>query len=135
MSNRSFTFHAPTPNVASPQPPVEMLRDAARTLAESTNGRVEGSVFTGNPGGSNLFRHTFYLRTRALNDYTYPLFYVWHNADLYPAHVLIAGQDPKREQEYRDETSLHAAIQQILDSPETLKLVRALLAQVDDQNA
>ena len=115
------------------KPPVELLREAARTLAQKTGGVVEGSVFTSNPGGSNLFRHTFYLRTPALNDYTYPLFYVWHDAALYPAHLLMAGGNQQTDtQDCRTDEELREQLEEVFASPITAQLVGALMAQAGE---
>lgn len=132
MSEQAFhvkKFHVSS--IPTPTPPIDMLRQAGNALAQSTDGQVEGIIFTANPGGSNQFRHTFYLRARALNDYTYPLFYVWHGVSLYPANVLRA--DDKQEKDTiicRSEAALHDTIQQILDERTTENLVEALLAQI-----
>jgi len=131
MSDLSITI--PNFGVQTPtqKPPIEMLREAARTLKQQTGGVVEGSVFTSNPGRSNLFRHTFYLRARSLNDYTYPLFYVWHNADLYPANLLEAGEPQSNAQPCKDDTELRDKLNSIFASHGTRQLVEALMAQAN----
>lgn len=131
MTNLSVTIPSFSKPPHSPKPPVELLREAARTLAAQTSGKVEGSVFTSNPGDSNLFRHTFYLRARALNDYTYPLFYVWHNADLYPAHLLMAGEPQENAVECQTDVDLRDKLQEVFASSGTAQLVYALIAQIE----
>lgn len=129
MSDLSITIPNFQSQTSSQKPPIEMLREAARTLKQQTGDMVEGSVFTSNPGGSNLFRHTFYLRARSLNDYTYPLFYVWHEADLYPAHLLQAGQAQEDAHECQDAVELRDKLTEIFASLATRQLVEALMAQ------
>ena len=131
MSNLSVTIPNFQQQTPQQKPPVEMMREAAQTLSQQTGEIVEGSVFTSNPGSSNLFRHTFYLRARSLNDYTYPLFYVWHNADLYPCHILEAGQPQSSAQVCQTDVELRDRLVSVFASAATAQLVQALIAQAD----
>jgi hypothetical protein len=129
-------FHVPD-YAAEPtvQPaPVEILREAARALSAGTHGQVEGSVFTGSLGGVGSYRHTFYLRAVALNDYTDPLFYVWHGPELYPAHCVLAGKPQQESEPCRTPEELHDWIQRLLDADVARQRIRALLAQVDNRS-
>ncbi len=73
------------------RPPLEVLHEAAEKLSDNTKGLVTGLVSVLNPGGAKMFRYTFYLLAPRLNDYTDPLFYVWHDDRLYPVNVMVAG--------------------------------------------
>lgn len=136
MSNISIAVPDYTENLArEPIPPIALMRRTADALAQSTNGKVQGNIFTLNPGGSTLFRHTFYLRAPALNDYSYPLFYVSHDEHLYPAYVLRAGGDQKKDtQKCPDSESLRRTLEDVLQESSTRQLVRALLVQIQSQN-
>jgi len=118
------------PGSIAPIPPVEVLRDAAATLTENTDGRVEGSVFTGSLGGTGIYRHTFYLRAPSLDDFTDPLFYAWHGAELYPANVCMAGSAADKAGSFADENALHDEVQRILTSEVARQRIGAMLAQV-----
>jgi len=129
------SFHLPDYEAESVlQPaPVEILREAAQALAASTQGRVEGSVFTGSLGAVGSYRHTFYLRAPSLDDFTDPLFYVWHGSELYPAHCVVAGEPQQKTEHCKSPEELHEWVQRILDSEVARQRVRALLAQVGNQ--
>lgn len=73
------------------RPPLEVLHEAAEKLSDNTKGLGTGLVSVLNPGGAKMFRYTFYLLAPRLNDYTDPLFYVWHDDRLYPVNVMVAG--------------------------------------------
>jgi len=108
--------------------PLEILRGSAEDLRDQTRGLVEGAVFTLNAGGSSLFRHTFYLRVPSLNDYTDPLFYAWHDANLYPVNVMLSGgKQGKDERECRTVQEFEAELERIFASVDTLKRLRALM--------
>ena len=115
----------------APVPPIQMLKEAADALSTTTGGRVEGSVFTGSLGGTGTYRHTFYLRAPVLDDFTDPLFYVWHEAELYPAHVLMAGENQKNAPSFNNAETLRDEIQRLLSSDVARQRIGAMLAQVD----
>jgi len=118
------------PESTAPLPPIEVLRDAAASLTARTNRRVEGSVFTGSLGGTGVYRHTFYLRAPALDDFTDPLFYAWHGAELYPVNVCMAGSAGDKAGSFADENALHDEVQRILTSEVARQRIGAMLAQV-----
>ena len=119
-----------------PAPPVRLMQEAADALSQTTHGKVQGSIFTLNPGGANLFRHTFYLRAPDLNDYTYSLFYVWHDENFYPAHVLRAGEDQRTDtHDCTDENALREELKIIFQDHDTRQVVRSLLIQMSNQGA
>ena len=116
-----------------PPPPLHVLHEAADALATTTKGAVQGSIFTINPGGASLFRHTFYLRAPALNDFTDALFYVWHDENLYPAHYLRAGLDMKTDTlDCADEQELRETLTRLFQESGTRQIVRSLLLQIND---
>lgn len=119
---------------SAPTPPIQILKEAADALSTNTGERVEGSIFTGSLGGTGTYRHTFYLRAPALNDFTDPLFYVWHGAELYPTHVLMAGENQKNARSFNDAETLHDEIQRLLSSDVARQRIGAMLAQVDSSS-
>ena len=108
--------------------PVQVLREAADDLGNQTQGLVEGSVFTLNAGGSSLFRYTFYLLVPSLNDYTDPLFYAWHDVNLYPVSVMKAsGKQGKDEVKCRTPHEFEIELERIFESEETRNRLRAMI--------
>ncbi|MGI4792068.1 MAG: hypothetical protein ACRYFS_24870 [Janthinobacterium lividum] len=108
--------------------PVEILRKAAVDLGNQTQGLVEGSIFVLNPGGSTLFRYTFYLLVPSLNDYTDPLFYAWHDVNLYPVNVMMAGgKQGKDETKCLSPYDFENELQRIFDSEATRNRLGAML--------
>ena len=108
--------------------PVEILRKAAVDLGNQTQGLVEGSIFVLNPGGSTMFRYTFYLLVPSLNDYTDPLFYAWHDVKLYPVNVMMAGgKQGKDEIKCLSPYEFENELQRIFDSEATRNRLEAML--------
>lgn len=114
--------------------PARLMAQAAQQIPAKTQGKVEAKVFSLNPGGGTLFRHTFYLIVPAADDYTDPLFYAWHNADLYPAYLLFAGGRQGRD-EKACETShqFTEEMERLFDRSETRKLMLALADLADSR--
>lgn len=111
-----------------PRAPVDILREAAGKFQDRTRGLVEATVFTLNPGGSTLFRHSFYLVVPTLDDYTDALFYVWHSASLYPVTVLDSGGKQGRdERQYKTPEQFEQELARIFDSQETRRRIYALM--------
>lgn len=111
-----------------PRTPIDILREAADTFKDRTNGLVEATVFTLNPGGSTLFRHTFYLVVPTLNDYTDALFYAWHSASLYPVTVLASGgKQGKDEIKCGTPELFEKELAHIFESQETRQRIYALM--------
>ena len=110
------------------QSPVKILRKAADDLGNQTQGLVEGSIFTLNAGGSSLFRYTFYLLVPSLNDYTDPLFYAWHDVNLYPVSVMSAGgKQGKDEVKCRTPDEFEIELERLFNSEETRNRLRAMI--------
>lgn len=108
--------------------PLEILREAADQLGTKTGGLVTGSVLTRNPGGGTTFRYTFYLRVPRLDDYTDPLFYVWHDTDFYPASLMPAGgEQGKDDVSCHDPDEFVRELDKIFNSPDTKKRIAAMM--------
>jgi hypothetical protein len=109
--------------------PLEILREFADELPHKTGDKVRGMVSTLNPGGSTLFRYTFYLHVPSLNDYTDPLFYAWHGTDFDQVTLLFAGdQQGKDDIVCRGETELVRRVEEIFNRSDTKKRIQALIA-------
>lgn len=111
------------------RPPIEILREAAERLKSQTGGRVEGAVFTLNPGGGTMFRYTFYLLVPSLNDYTDPLFYAWHDRQFYPVSLMRSGgKQGKDEQRCEGVEEFEAGLGKIFTSVDTRQRIEAMIA-------
>lgn len=110
--------------------PIDVLRDAANALAKSNGSKVSARVFTGGISTPTVYRHTFYLRAPSLDDFTDPLFYVWHGPELYPCNVLMTGDDIRNKVVCANDGELHDAVQDCLTSREAQQRIIALRAQV-----
>lgn len=133
MSDLMQAMQNYTENLSAPPPPLHVLYEAADALATTTNGAVQGSIFTTNPGGAFLYRHTFSLRVPALNNFTDSLFYVWYDENLYPARYLRAGLDVKTDTlECANEQELRDTLTNLFQESGTRLIVRSLLLQVKE---
>jgi hypothetical protein len=101
-------------------PPVAILREQAALLGKKTNHLLEGRVVTRTAGGQ--FHHSFYILAPALDEYTYKLFELTHDENLYPVHVGVTTLNSQQE--------LVDRIREILNSDKAKKVVSSLLAQV-----
>jgi hypothetical protein len=108
-------------------PPVKLLREQADLLGDKTGGLLEGLVSTSKDGEN--FVHSFYVVAPSLEDYSYQLFAVNHPLEFYPA-LIWAGNS---EQPIRsaDAEQFEEHLRQVLGSERTLKVIAALLAQVE----
>lgn len=110
-------------------PPLEILHEAADKLKGQTDGLVEGLVSVLNAGERNFFRYTFYLLAPRLNDYTDPLFYVWHDDHLYPVSVMEAGGEVGTDdRKYNTKAEFEEALQNIFAGETAKRRIRALIA-------
>ena len=136
MSKRTFAIPDYLKELPSDQlAPVELMREAAADFTAKTGDRILAEVVTINPGGANLFRHIFQLVVPSLNDYTQPLFYVWHGPSLYPANLLISGgKQDEDSQVCPSPDDLQHAMEQVFNADFARLMVRALLVQFDSQN-
>lgn len=110
------------------RPPLEILHEAAEKLGETTKGLVTGLVSVLNPGGPKMFRYTFYLLAPRLNDYTDPLFYVWHDDRLYPVNVMMAGgTQGQDEEQFETEDEFVEELQRIFEGEVAKRRIQSLI--------
>jgi hypothetical protein len=109
-------------------PPVAILREQAALLGKKTNHLLEGRVDTrSTPDGR--FVHSFYIVAPTLDDYTYKLFEIEHDADQYPVATTEPGVGGIYEQS-ASEQQLLDHVRRVLNSEKTKRVVGSLLAQV-----
>ena len=106
--------------------PVAVMREQATLLGRKTNNLVEARVRTRVYEGR--FIHYFELVVPALDNYTYELFAVTHGVQPYPVRrgSLLLPPYP----EFPSEEAFVEWLRQELSSPETMRIVANLLAQV-----
>jgi hypothetical protein len=102
--------------------PVSILREQASLLSTKTKNTIEGQVETQIDG--NMFYHAFNFVVPALDNYSYELFKVSHEVNLYPVYT---GRIPPA----RDEEAFLHWLGQELSSPETKRIIGNLLAQAN----
>jgi hypothetical protein len=103
--------------------PLSMMREQAAALGPRTKNLVEAKVETRIYAGD--FRHTFALVVPSLDNYTYELFQIQHDVNLYPVHVMGQIAALTTEDEFT------AWLRKRLSSEQTRKIVTNLLAQAE----
>jgi hypothetical protein len=101
--------------------PLSIMREQAAALGRRTKNLVEARVETRTVGRS--FVHSFELVVPSLDDYTYQLFEIRHELDLYP--IDVKGTDVV----LTTEEAFTAWLRDRLSSAETRRIVTNLLAQ------
>jgi len=102
--------------------PVSILREQATLLGPKTQNLIEAKVATTTELGT--FFHSFNLVVPALDSYTYRLFRVSHQIELYP--IRVHG-DPIVD--LADEGAFSDWLRQRLSSEETKRIIASLTAQ------
>jgi hypothetical protein len=108
-------------------PPILTMREQATIISNKTGGRIVAEVATARHG--NNFEHVFLLVAPFLDDYRYQLFRVIHPVDLYPLELHADVMDQILQCKTSEE--FETALRTIFASPQTIKVVRAILAQTD----
>jgi hypothetical protein len=108
-------------------PPVLILREQAELLGRKTRGAVQGLVQTTRDGDG--FLHIFYLMAPSLDQYTYTLFNIRHGVSFYP---LDLADHAGRVSKIMTQDHLTEALRTIFSSENTKRVVRAILAQVEE---
>jgi hypothetical protein len=101
--------------------PLSILREQASMLGPKTNFLLEARVETEIEGA--WFIHRFNLVVPGLDNYTYQLFEIVHDVNLYPV------RDRGKSQELQDEVVFTEWLRQRLASPQTRKILSNLVAQ------
>jgi len=115
---------------AGPVPPIAILREQAKILAEATKGLVLGSVTPALTPPQIGFM--FSLVAPALNNYTVALFQISHEMDLFPVYIF-----PQRVQITGSTTTIKCAnefifkqaLSRVLGSSHVKSLIMGLVAQ------
>lgn len=109
---------------AAVRTPVSILREQASLLGAKTKNTIEGNVESRVSG--SLLNHSFNLVVPALDNYTYELFQISHDVNLYPIHVGFQYVvDLKNEEDFV------RWLARKLSSPETKSVIGNLLAQAN----
>ena len=103
--------------------PAAILKEQAAFLGAKTKNLIEARVATEAAFGE--IRHRFLLVVPALDHYSYQLFRIEHDVNLYP--VTVESEPPVRLDSERD---FNNWLQAKLSSDHTKKIVGNLLAQV-----
>jgi hypothetical protein len=103
--------------------PATILREQASLLGSKTKNTIEGKVES-RVSGSSLY-HSFNLIVPALDNYTYELFQISHDVNLYPVHV----ERRSSYDELKNEEAFVRWLGQKLSSAETRSIIGNLLAQ------
>jgi hypothetical protein len=103
--------------------PASILREQASLLGAKTKNTIEGQVETWTSGSK--FYHSFNLVVPALDNYSYELFKISHEVNLYPVHVGFPLIEAKNEEAFVN------WLAQKLSSAETKSIIGNLLAQAN----
>jgi hypothetical protein len=104
--------------------PASILREQASLLGSKTNHLIEGQVDTQVSG--SRFNHSFNLVAPALENYSYELFRIWHEVNIYPvSYGYQRGEQLENEEAFVD------WLGQKLSSVETKRIIGNLLAQAN----
>jgi hypothetical protein len=104
--------------------PATILREQASLLGSKTKNTIEAKVDSRVSG--SLLYHSFNLVVPALDHYTYELFQVSHDVNLYPVHVGFPFTV-----DLADEEAFVKWLGQKLSSAETKGIIGNLLAQAN----
>ena len=119
--------------------PSLILKEIAATLGPKTGNLVEAVVSSqqmGGGGAGNTFRQTLLLRAPALGGYTYNLLTVQHDIELWPAKVISPNQSHTSSHgEVRNEEQLRARLAEVFHHPQTVKVLRSMVAQSKNAQA
>jgi hypothetical protein len=105
------------------RPPVALLREQAAVISTKTKNLIQAKVVTDATLGE--IRHRFILVVPALGNYSYQMFRIEHDVNLYP--VTIETEPPimlATERDFMD------WLRDTLSSEHTKKILANLLAQV-----
>lgn len=118
--------------------PVVILREQAKFLGERTQRLVTGCIQS-IPPKNNQFSYTFCLVAPILNQYQFPLFTIEHDIDFYPLKVFPRFEelfqifnnddDVGTHIEVHSEQEFIALLISLFSSPETRRVIHALMAQ------
>jgi len=123
----------PLDDVETMRTPLHILREVASTLAPKTHNLIEAVVTSqqmNNSGLGNSFRQTLVLRAPLLANYTYNLLSLQHDIELWPAKVVTPNQShTSTTGDVRNEEQLRARLAEVFHHPQTVKVLRSMLAQ------
>src|SRR4051794_23887197 len=107
--------------------PLAILREQAEVISKKTQSRVVGHVET--QGITKGFLHVFRLIAPLLGDYSFQLFWVTHDLELYPLEIQADVLDTKFT--CRSEEEFVEKLKLIFNSEKTKKVIQSILSQSD----
>jgi hypothetical protein len=108
-------------------PPLVTLKEQADAISSKTQGRIVGQVQTSRH--SEGFAHGFFLVAPLLDNYTYRLFVVVHNLQLYP--LDIQADVINRTSHCDSPEDFLNQLREIFAAEQTKNVIKAILAQTD----
>ena len=135
-------------DVAGLRPPSSILKEQAEILAKKTKSILVGRVRQEQVEFSELLLYEFSIHAPVLR-YTYDLFCVYHNIELYPLYLVVEDSEIKakhalKESEFKgsrdagtaysidDEETLLIVLRDLFSTTRTKKIIKSLLAQSAD---
>jgi hypothetical protein len=122
------------------KPPVAILRQQAALLGPMTQGIVEARVTRLGTKEPNEFAYRFELVAPGLGRYTYSLFVISHEVELYPVQFVLdlsLSEDLRHEEgfsrmiEVDNEAEFVGVLREILRAEKTKRIIGSLLAQAE----
>lgn len=110
---------------ASIRTPVSILKEEASFLGPKTRQLIKAEIMQSSTTDGRFIAN-FTLTVPGLNNYRYQLFQVMFPITLYPLQVIWQN----RGMTMANQDQFIAQLREIITSPDTIKLVQALLAQV-----
>jgi hypothetical protein len=119
--------------------PVEILQQQASFLGEMTKNVLKGLIGQGESSYKDLpFLYEFYINAPTVGNYSYKLFSIVHDIDLYPVYLMVEKEMQKEilgEQykagilriKYSDETTFAYGLGKVFRSTKTKKVINSLL--------
>ena len=115
-------------------PPITILREQAAWLGQQTRNLIEGEIITTDAGDSRMI-HALEARAMTLNGYTYTLFYVEHDINLYPVTLYRSFAAAKAQADpiasANSEEEFKAALRKLFASEETRRTLGAMMPQIE----
>lgn len=115
------------PETETTRTPLQILNEQASALTQMTNGVLVGFVYEAHQRWKP-FAYELGIRAPALNEYSITVLSIYHDLVMYPIQVLDSLRN-HRFPDCNDETSFLDALKETLQSPESRKVIAALLHQ------
>lgn len=125
----------------TPKAPVAVLQEQAALLGQKTQNVVQAKVSPQRGGGISSFSYSFNIVAVGVGAYTYRLFTIYHDIELYPVEFYLDGEIAREILGISDETktvikveseeALIKLLGKVLKAKKTVRIINALLSQAD----